>query len=253
MSSHGVPAVSPDGQPQRLVLAGFGRCAQRIAARGYRCRASAGTRARATAARAWHSSALPVVQAWRSGWGRWHGGRCCALELPQEGGGCRAVAVGCQGECCELCAETFTRRRRGACLHSTHWSGGLQEDRVLACLKAAVAAPNAPEEAAGLLMQFHELTGDWGAAKEAGFQWLRSLQVSGWNSEEAAVKRVTACFTQLCRCGLTLWLSVACGPSSGGECEAAPLGHDRMGLGRLPRVSWCCLSRAKLHVQSGVL
>eukprot|EP00892_Ulva_mutabilis_P007808 jgi/Ulvmu1/539/UM001_0547.1 len=75
----------------------------------------------------------------------------------------------------------------------------MMEDRVLACLKAAVAAPEAPAAAASLLMQFHEATGDFAAAKEAGFRWLRSVQAPGWHSEEEPVQQATACFTQLCR------------------------------------------------------
>lgn len=70
---------------------------------------------------------------------------------------------------------------------------------MLECLQAAVAASAAPAEAARLLSEFREATGDFRGAKEAAFLRLRALQTAGWHSDGAAVEQATACFEQLCR------------------------------------------------------
>lgn len=71
------------------------------------------------------------------------------------------------------------------------------------CLEAAVAAPAAPADAARLLSDFHEATGDPRGAKQAAFLRLRALQAAGWHSDAAAVEQVVACFEQLCRCAVS--------------------------------------------------
>lgn len=75
----------------------------------------------------------------------------------------------------------------------------MQESDVKKALDAACGASKVPAEALEQLYRFHRATEDIGLAKEAGFKWLRALQVHGWHEDEGSTADVARCCESLCR------------------------------------------------------